>query len=134
MQRENSVGSSFDFSFSSGKLSILHAFLTKASFTRQPIFSSTITQSAKLGKTLGRQVPRRVAPRVTMRRWPKRFFRCVDLPYSVGTIGVARRPIQNARPEHEPLDFLAAGFHDALITNFGHDNGHPRGRSQRVDN
>ena len=52
MQRENSVGSSFDFSFSSGKLSILHAFLTKASFTRQPIFSSTITQSAKLGKSV----------------------------------------------------------------------------------
>src|SRR5215471_3517737 len=35
-------------------------------------------------------IPRRVAPGTPMRRWTKRFVRGVDLPYSVGSISVAR--------------------------------------------
>src|SRR5262245_30593541 len=69
-------------------------------------------------------LPRGVAPGTPMRRWAIRLFERVDLPNSVGSVGMPCCSAQNARPEHEPLDFLAAGFSDAFVTDFTIDYRH----------
>src|SRR4030095_2566346 len=83
------------------------------------------------GKLVG-FLPGRVTPGAPMRRRTIGLFQSIDLPDSVGSIGVPRRATQHAGPEHEPLNFLAAGFGNALITNLAIDHWHRRRLLKRL--
>ena len=67
-----------------------------------------------------------------MRRWPVRLLRGVQLPDSIRSIRVARSAAKHARPEHEALQFLPAGLHDALVAHFAHEHRHFRRARQRA--
>src|ERR1700723_3376796 len=61
------------------------------------------------------RLPRSVAPASSMRRSAKRLLRSIHLPDAIRSISMSRRATRDARPEHESLHFLTAGFLDSLI-------------------
>ena len=46
------------------------------------------------------------------------------MPNTIRPIGVPRRAAQHGGPEHEPLHFLTAGLHDALVTYLANQHRH----------